>query len=110
MNTLCACTDQTALSTEGVCSNQDSSMRRATPETLMTWMPSLVIKAVQALTHYVSRKYNQRLDRQAFNYLLTLDENLLRDIGVTKQDILWASQLPLEVDAAARIEEIAKRR
>lgn len=62
------------------------------------------------LKRYISRRYNQHIDRQAFNHLLTLDDNILKDMGVTKQDIVWASKLPVSEDAAAKMETIARRR
>lgn len=64
----------------------------------------------KAAAAYIRRKYYQRIDRQAFNYLLTLDDALLKDIGVTKQDVVYASNLPLCTDASAVLETIAKRR
>lgn len=59
---------------------------------------------------YIVKKYNQHVDRQAFNYLLTLDDSLLRDIGVTRADVNWASNMPVCEDAAANLEKIARRR
>jgi hypothetical protein len=38
------------------------------------------------------------------------DDYLLRDIGVTRQDVRWASRLPLTVNAALALEERAFRR
>jgi len=68
------------------------------------------IRLLTRFGNYVVRKHNERIDRQAFHHLLRLDDSLLKDIGVTRQDIIWASNLPLSVDAAAKIEEIARRR
>ena len=68
--------------------------------------PSYVLSLMK---NYLIRKHNQRIDRQAFNHLLALDESLLRDIGVTRQDVTWASNLPLSENASARLNEIARR-
>ena len=59
---------------------------------------------------YLVLKHNQRIDRMAFNSLLKLDDNLLKDIGVTRQDVIWASNLPLHEDASKKINEIARRK
>ena len=63
-----------------------------------------------SMQDYIVTRYNQHIDRQAFNYLLSIDDSLLKDIGVTRGDINWASQLPLSEDAAKEIEKIARRR
>lgn len=71
--------------------------------------PTRLANLISAGKDYLQRKYNQRIDRQAFNYLLTLDDALLKDIGVTKADVNYASNQPLSVDASAIVEEIARR-
>ena len=52
----------------------------------------------------------QMLARRAFENLLILDEDLLKDIGVTRDEVIWASRLPLDVSAAQKLKEIADRR
>lgn len=51
----------------------------------------------------------RRIDRQAFQHMVTLDDPLLRDIGVTKSDVIWASKLPLSINAALELEKIARQ-
>ncbi len=58
-------------------------------------------------TVFVQRK-QQRINRQAFNHLLALDDHILDDIGVTRNDIVEASQLPLDVNASLELEKIAR--
>lgn len=41
-----------------------------------------------------------RIKRTAFRKMLTLDDRMLKDIGVTRGDVYWASELPLNVDAS----------
>jgi uncharacterized protein YjiS (DUF1127 family) len=48
--------------------------------------------------------------RRAVSRLDALDDYLLRDIGVTRSDVRWASGLPLSVNAALELEERATRR
>lgn len=58
---------------------------------------------------YVLRRRQERVDRAAFNNLLSLDDGLLKDIGVSRGDVRWASNLPLSVNAAIELEIVAKR-
>jgi hypothetical protein len=43
--------------------------------------------------------------RKDITRLQQLDDHLLKDIGVTRADIFWASQQPLDVNAALVLEE-----
>lgn len=56
----------------------------------------------QFFRNLVTRRSVSRLDR--------LDDYLLRDIGYTREEVQWASGLPLTVNAAAALEERANRR
>ncbi len=47
-------------------------------------------------------------DRQAIRYLSTLDDAVLRDIGVNRGDVEWAGRLPSSVDASVQLEIIAR--
>jgi len=70
----------------------------------------VVSKILSAIKKTVVLKHNQRMDRMAFRTLLSLDDNLLKDIGVTRQDVTWANNLPLSVNAAEKLNEIARRK
>ena len=45
-----------------------------------------------------------RLDRAAFQQMLTLDDDVLDDIGVTRSDVEWANQLPIQFSAARALQ------
>jgi hypothetical protein len=45
------------------------------------------------------------LARRAVRRLEYLDEHLLRDIGATRDDVVWASHLPLNRNAALALDE-----
>ena len=47
-------------------------------------------------------------DRAAFMQMLRLDDSMLNDIGVTREDVAWAASLPLDVNAARAVRERAK--
>ena len=49
------------------------------------------------IRNWVARRAVARLD--------TYDDYMLRDIGVTRGDVRWASGLPLTVNAALALEE-----
>lgn len=50
------------------------------------------------------------LARRAVGRLDQLDDYLLRDIGVTREEVQWAARLPLSVNAALALEERATKR
>ncbi len=50
------------------------------------------------------RRLRQRLEnRRALKVLLDADDRLLRDIGVTREDVIHARQLPLWADTAEAV-------
>ncbi len=53
---------------------------------------------------------SQRDARTAFLPILRLDDRMLEDIGVTRDDVLWAARLPLEVNAAKAMHARARNR
>lgn len=57
----------------------------------------------------VSVWHQQRINRAAFNQMLTLDDRILEDIGVSRQDIEWASNLPIELNAGEVLGRCKKR-
>lgn len=48
--------------------------------------------------------------KRAISRLEELDDFLLHDIGVTRDEVHWAAGLPLTVNAALQLEERATRR
>jgi len=48
--------------------------------------------------------------RRAVTRLQDFDDHMLRDIGVTRLDVRWASDLPLSTNAALALEERSFRR
>lgn len=67
------------------------------------------LRSLLAPIRYLKKRYEQRVARQAFNNLLRLDDHMLKDVGVTRMDVQWASNLPLSQDAATQLEIIARR-
>lgn len=52
----------------------------------------------------------QREARDAFRNTLRLDDHLLDDIGVTRDEVEWAARLPLDENASHALFARAKRR
>lgn len=48
--------------------------------------------------------------RRRFNRLLALDDRMLDDIGVTREEVEYASRLPLNVNAAIELRRLANSR
>lgn len=51
-----------------------------------------------------------RTNRAAFRQMLKLEDNILQDIGVTRDDIVWASNLPISKNAALELNSVATAR
>ncbi|OJA05796.1 hypothetical protein [Halomonas sp. QHL1] len=74
----------------------------------MPAMPSMrLIRALDMGWWHFQRR---RLFRRHILPLLDCDDQLLRDMGHSREDILWASQLPLRVDAIQALEARQKKR
>ena len=56
----------------------------------------------ELIRNWRARRAVARLDR--------LDDHMLRDIGITREDLAWAAGLPLTVNAALALEERGRRR
>ncbi len=57
------------------------------------------------------RRLRQRLaNRYALKTLLDADEHLLKDIGITREEVIRAHQLPLWKDPAVAVKRMSKER
>ena len=54
--------------------------------------------------------YHNWKSRRAVAKLLDREDRILDDIGVTRDEIAWASHLPLSHNAACELERVAYRR
>jgi uncharacterized protein YjiS (DUF1127 family) len=83
---------------------------RQTCEKIASTLPQSPIAGVwQKITTGFRNWQKRRLDRQAFQHMVTLDDPILKDIGVTRADVIWASKLPLSQNAAQELENIARQ-
>ncbi len=63
---------------------------------------------VEGLAEYWQLRKQQRIDRDAFAHMLSLSDHVLRDTGVTREDVIWASKLPLSKNASKELRKIAR--
>ncbi len=50
----------------------------------------------------------RRADRATFRYLMKLHPDILKDIGVTRGDVIWAASLPMTQNASQELERVAR--
>jgi len=88
MNTLCTQATSSLSSNAG----HSSACAVATAQTHRkgSVATAALAKLRKSITQFFVTHYNRRIDRQAFNNVLTLDDRTLKDIGVTRQDVMWA--------------------
>ena len=76
-------------------------------QTNETKLSGIVSTAIKNMVSVLTKKYRthkqHRINRLAFQQMLALDEHILADIGVSQGDVLWASKLPIEVNAAKEL-------
>lgn len=65
-------------------------------------------KFVNGLARHLSNR-QARIDRAAFRQMLSLEDEILDDIGVTRANVEWASQLPIHQSAAQALDATKKR-
>ncbi len=56
---------------------------------------------------YFRIRRQQKIDRLAFDNMLSLSDEILRDIGVDREDVLQASRLPLSQSASKYLQKTA---
>ena len=70
---------------------------------------NLLISVYSRITSHLEKRRQRRIDRDAFRHMLLLDDDILDDIGVTRSNVKWASQLPTHISASAELEKTARR-
>ncbi len=70
-------------------------------------IPGFVQQGWISFWRAAKRRRQARIDRDAFRTMLGLEEHMLRDIGVTRGDVVWASRLPLSVNAAEELRRLS---
>tara|TARA_R110002020_G_scaffold77472_3_gene195583 strand:- start:141 stop:476 length:336 start_codon:yes stop_codon:yes gene_type:complete len=81
------------------------------PPQLQFYMPAMPsMRLIRTLDMGMWHCRRRWLFRRHIVPLLAYDDHVLRDIGHSREDIIWASQLPLKVDAIHALEARQKKR
>lgn len=70
---------------------------------VLTPLMGFLRRRIEALRKYRILRKALRIDRLAFQHVLYLDDRILDDMGVTREDVLWANKLPLRQNAALEL-------
>ena len=90
------------------CTSPDQDLNLISEQSACQLAPSWSLTSMTTrLKDYLNTVKRRRESRDAFRHLLSLDEALLRDVGVTRADVEWAAQLPLSVNAARALQDCA---
>ncbi|MEM1287550.1 MAG: DUF1127 domain-containing protein [Pseudomonadota bacterium] len=68
------------------------------------------VQVVSLAVAYVRQAYRHLENRRGVEEMLQLDDALLRDIGLERADIRWASRLPLKCSAGEELARATGRR
>ena len=80
------------------------------PKGLISWLISTAGNRLEKYVHRLQAYRQNRINRLAFRAVLRLDDHMLRDIGLTRDDVLWADQLPMSRSAAKELNKVSKLR
>ncbi len=69
-------------------------------------LPTFIVSVFTRIKTSLAQRRQRKLDRDAFRNLLLLDEASLKDIGVSKDDIIWASNLAMNENASQELEKV----
>jgi uncharacterized protein YjiS (DUF1127 family) len=72
---------------------------------LEEFLHGLFVKAVGSVANHLRRFRDMNEIRE----LATFEDRSLRDLGLTRGDLYWASRLPVEEHATERLQRIARR-
>ncbi len=88
------------------CATQNHS---ATLDVKLEGPRNLLVQGFSKLVSIAIAQLQRRRQRAAFRKLLAADDRILKDIGVTRGDVHWASQLPLQVNAGEELRLYSRR-
>ena len=67
-------------------------------------------KSTPSLIQTVQRWYKNWLARRQVRSLASYETRMLNDMGVTRDEVLWASRLPLNINAAWELRHRSRTR
>ncbi len=90
-----------------VCTSQNLPIKPS--NTVATIVKGAASQFASLAKERYQRQKQIRVNRQAFSHMLKLDNHILADIGLSRDDVIWASRLPIDVNAACELETIRKQ-
>lgn len=73
-------------------------------------VPAIARAETQPQTGFFSRLQRNWKARRKIRQMRELDDHLLNDIGVTRDEVVWASYLPLSKNAAHELDRASYER
>ena len=70
--------------------------------------PRLAALTCRWMASFADRGIDKRMRREIAE-MAKLGDHLLRDMGVTREDVRWAASQPLDVDAGQLLNRLARR-
>ena len=67
----------------------------------------IIIRFARRLDRYLQKKQRQKVDRDTYRQLQQLDDYSLRDIGLSRQDVVREHRIPLTQNVALELERIS---
>ncbi|MCF6321115.1 MAG: DUF1127 domain-containing protein [Rhizobiaceae bacterium] len=86
------------------------SIREKSAPDLYSSIGGIISRWVIAIKHQYALRKQRNIDRQAFSRMFALDDHILADIGITRDDLTWASKLPLSQNASCVLNKIARQK
>ncbi len=74
------------------------------------WILAPIRRWIGTIRRHLKLHRQRRIDRLAYNHMLALDDAILKDIGVTRHDVISANKLPLSQNAALELRKVAVAR
>ena len=87
----------------------NETMRTAKNQTVYAILASTGRQLFAHLKAQIARRHRHNQRRLAFLQMLKLDDNILKDIGVSRDDVVWASKLSRDINAAQELNAIRER-
>lgn len=68
---------------------------------------SRIIQLFAVLKAQFNHRVQRQADKKALNYMMQLDDGNLKDIGISRSDVVWAGSLPVNANASLELAKLA---
>ncbi len=66
-----------------------------------------VAELIATVKGKIAGRIQRRADNKTFRYLMQLDDAMLKDIGISRGDVVWAGNLPVNANASLELAKLA---